>query len=228
MIATKPIGLFAGHRCANVPNASTNYCDHLVEQLPAVSAWGREALLMPLATRVGGDTYRILAHEDDTELTLSGPAADSWTMAAGEARDLLLDDLHRLEATKPVLVAQLSNGSQFDGVTSDPFMMLIPPSEQFLSYYTFATPVANFSGHYVNLVARATDVAAQRVLLDGEPLAAELFSEFPGSNFVGTQIAVENGTHTVEASQPLGVFVYGYGRDESYGYPGGLSFDRQL
>jgi hypothetical protein len=36
-------------------------CDHLVEQLPPVNQWGRQFVTMPLATRSGGDTFRILA-----------------------------------------------------------------------------------------------------------------------------------------------------------------------
>lgn len=38
--ADKPVAVFSGHRCANVPS-STGYCDYLVEQLPDVTRWGK-------------------------------------------------------------------------------------------------------------------------------------------------------------------------------------------
>ena len=44
-----------------------------------------------------------------------------------------------ISSDKPILVSQYSNGSSWDGVTSDPFMMFIPPFEQFLANYTLST-----------------------------------------------------------------------------------------
>ena len=44
VLSTKPIALFSGHGCANVP-ALVTACDHLVEQIPPVSTWGSSLLL---------------------------------------------------------------------------------------------------------------------------------------------------------------------------------------
>ena len=46
----------------------------------------------------------------------------------------------QITASEPVLVAQYANGQVFDGSAGDPFMMLVPPAEQFGGSYTLATP----------------------------------------------------------------------------------------
>src|SRR5690606_41553497 len=60
-----------------------------------------------------------------------------------------------ITADAPVLLAQYSPGQSFDGVISDPFMMLIPPSEQFLNSYNFATLTQSvgFRNSFVNVMA---------------------------------------------------------------------------
>ncbi|MGH2846436.1 MAG: IgGFc-binding protein, partial [Thermoleophilaceae bacterium] len=69
--ADKPIAVFGGHQCANIPAGNTA-CDHIVEQLTATSQWGQSFLSMPLATRANGDTFRVLASEDNTTVQLNG------------------------------------------------------------------------------------------------------------------------------------------------------------
>ncbi|MBK7253805.1 MAG: IgGFc-binding protein [Ignavibacteria bacterium] len=51
----------------------------------------------------------------------------------GQYVEQILSAYSVISSDKPILVAQYSNGTTFDGVTSDPFMMLVPPYEQFLA-----------------------------------------------------------------------------------------------
>src|SRR3712207_7127105 len=60
-------------------------------------------------------------------------------------------------ASKPILIAQFSNGSTFDGVTSDPFEMHIPPFEQFQTGYTVTTPASGFRVNFINIIARSEE-----------------------------------------------------------------------
>ena len=46
--STKPVAVFAGNQCANIPDASTFACDHVVEQIPPTSEWGRSFVTAPL------------------------------------------------------------------------------------------------------------------------------------------------------------------------------------
>ena len=69
----KPIAAFGGNKCTNVP-IGYYACDHIVEQLTPTSTWGQAFLTVPLATRLNGDTFRILASQDGTEVSING----SW------------------------------------------------------------------------------------------------------------------------------------------------------
>jgi hypothetical protein len=225
--SSRPIAVFGSNKCANIPDANYTFCDHLVEQMPPVSTWGREALTVPLATRVGGDTFRIVADQDGTAVELEGAAPESFMLNAGEFAERLLDGSYRISSDAPILVAQYSNSTSFDGVTSDPFMMLIPSSEQFLDSYTFATPASGFPDNYANIVALTTDAMAGDVLLDGVPVPAAEFSVLAGTDFSATQAVISLGTHTVSAPSPAGLYVYGFATADSYGYPGGFSAGAQ-
>jgi len=216
--ASAPVSVFAGARCTNVP-ASASFCDHLVEQMPPASALGERFLTVPLATRSGGDTFRILASEDGTEIRINDNLVA--TLAAGQFHEQVIVSASRIDANAPVLVAQYSNGSTFDGVTSDPFQMLVPPFEQYLNSYTVTTPASGFAQNFINVVVPTAELSTFR--LDGNPVDLAQFSPIAGSSFSGAQLQVGLGSHTLSARLPFGSFVYGFDSFDSYGYPGGLS-----
>lgn len=214
----KPIAVFGGHQCANVPDGSTFACDHLVEQLPPLATWGKSFVTMPLATRVGGDTFRIVAAEASTTVTINGSSA---TLGAGSILQQVIDGPATITADKPILVVQYSNGSTFDDVTSDPFMMLVPPYEQFLAEYTVTTPATGFATNFINLVV--PDAAVGSVAVDGVAIPAGSYTTIGTSGFQGVQQAVGLGSHTLSGPLPFGAFMYGFDAFDSYGYPGGQS-----
>jgi len=216
--ATAPVSVFAGARCTNVPE-SAFFCDHLVEQMPPASALGQRFLTVPLATRSGGDTFRILASQGATEVRINGAVVA--TLAAGQFHEQIVAGSSLIETNAPVLVAQYSNGTTFDGATSDPFQMLIPPFEQFLNSYTVTTPASGFAQNFINVVVQTAELSTFR--LDGAPVDPAQFAPIAGSDFSGAQLPVGLGSHTLTARLPFGSFVYGFDRDDSYGYPGGLS-----
>ena len=118
-------------------------------------------------------------------------------------------------------MAQYSNGVTYDGVTSDPFMMLIPPAEQFLDGYTVTTPASGFAINHINVVAPAAAVGA--ITLDGSLIPPASFTPDREQRFFGAQVSVALGSHILAGSLPFGVFVYGFDSYDSYGYSGGLS-----
>src|SRR5690606_24060173 len=69
--SNKPVSVYGFHQCANIP-VDVAFCDHIVEQLPPTSAWGTSFLSVRLANRTAGDTYRVLADEDGTVVTVDG------------------------------------------------------------------------------------------------------------------------------------------------------------
>ena len=214
----KPIAVFGGHQCANIPSGSVA-CDHIVEQLTPTSTWGQAFLTVPLATRVRGDTFRILASQNGTEVRINGSLV--VTLNRGQFYEQIIVGQSEITTTNPVLVAQYSNSSSFDGVTSDPFETLIPPKEQFLAGYTVTTPASGFPINFINIVAPNAIVGA--IIFDGSQIPSASFSPIGSSGFSGAAVPVSLGSHNFDGPLPFGLTSYGFAEADSYGYPGGLA-----
>ena len=218
--STHPVGVFGGHGCANIPTGNTFACDYLVEQLPPTTAWGKEFVTMPLATRRNGDTFRIMASVNNTQVQVNG--VEVATLNRGQFHERIVNGPAQIIASQPILVAQYSNGTTFDNVTSDPFMMLIPPYEQFLGSYTVATPAIGFRVNFINVVAPTSAIGSIRH--NGTIIPAASYVAIGSSGFSGAQLTVGLGTHNLTGGGlPFGTFVYGFDDADSYGYPGGQS-----
>lgn len=220
--SNRPIAVFGGHQCTNIP-FSFGFCDHIVEQLPPTTTWGKAFVSMPLATRLGGDTFRILASKNNTQVSINGAVVA--TLQRGQFHEQLIAVPATIVASEPVLVAQYSNSTEFDGVTSDPFMMLIPPFEQFLAGYTVTTPASGFATNFINVVAPNAAVGA--ITLDGAVVPTTSFTAIGASGFSGAQLPVGVGTHNLAGPLPFGTFMYGFDSFDSYGYPGGQSLGQR-
>ena len=100
----------------------------------------------------------------------------------------------------------------------DPALILSAPVEQFRDRYVFLTPT-NYLDDYVNIVA----TPGTSVTLDGVPVSTSQFTPVASGTYTVVRLKVSDGVHSLEASAPVGVVVYGYDDDVSYGYPAGLS-----
>ncbi|MDT8282571.1 MAG: hypothetical protein RQ982_07110, partial [Gammaproteobacteria bacterium] len=226
--SSDPVAVMGGQKCADVPSLERSptggrigWCDHLVEMMPPLNTWGQSFAVIPLATRLKGSIVRMLAAENGTRVMFGETPSEVATLNQGEFFETVLTDFTEIVATGPILVTQYSPGQAFDNVETDPFMMLIPPNEQFLQSYTFATPENSFNKHFVNIAVPTTAVSS--VLLDGVALDASLFSLISGSDLSGAQIPLTEGSHTLTADQTFGIYVYGFNSFDSYGYPGGMA-----
>ena len=224
----KPINVFGGNQCGDVPSESYGACDFLVQDLPPESAWGTSFLTVPLATRSGGDTIHLVADTDNTVVSINGTAVA--TLNAGQSyTDVGLSAQSVITSTKPILVGQFANGEDYDNTTGDPLFMMIPPTAQFLNQYTISTPLnadptdptVTFSS-YVNLVVPTAGDGD--VVLDGSSVPASDFSAIGSTGYSGAQVPVSVGTHTLsDGGNPFGVYTYGFAEYNGYGYPGGLA-----
>lgn len=227
--ADKPIGVFGGHRSANINGATQFFCDTVVEQLLPTAAWGTNFVAIPLATRLISDTYRIVAAETNTIVRVNGVIAA--TLQRGEVHERLATNSVHITSDKPILVAQYANSSDFDAVTnSDPFMVLIPSTRLFRDEYMVFSMTNGFATNFINIVAPNSLIG--QLKLDGIVIGAGSFSPIPAagppSGFSGAQLPVAPGSHTLTQGstnrQPFGVTVYGFAEFDSYGYPGGMRF----
>jgi hypothetical protein len=213
-----PVAVFGGHQCANIP-AGYVACDHIVEQIPPVNTWGQSFVTFPLATRTSGDTFRILASDDLTTVNING--INVALLNRGELFETILVNASTINADKPVLVAQYSNSTSIDNVTSDPLEAIVPPLEQYLAGYTVSTPATQISINYINLVV--PDAAIGSVTLDGVVIPGGDYTPIGLTGFSGTAQKIDLGSHTLAGPLPFGVLSYGFDSYDSYGYPGGLA-----
>ena len=216
----KPIAVFAGTSCANVP-ATCAACNPLVEEQLPIASWGRQALGFPLAGRKG-DSYRVLAATNNTVVTINGSVVATLTNA-GDFYDMITNVPVEFRSSNPIQVAQFSNGVGFDnGPLGDPFEMLVLPAANYMNAYTVSTPTNTwFTSNYLNLIVEQSAIPTTSV--DGKSVPAASFKPIGYSGYYGAQVAVTAGAHTVTNSKPLGVYVYGFGVTDGYGSIGGVA-----
>ncbi|MET0752082.1 MAG: PKD domain-containing protein [Pyrinomonadaceae bacterium] len=219
--ADKPIGVYGGSITSTIPQASICCADHLVEQLPPVSTWGKRFVTMPLANKTKGDYFRYIAAEDNTEIFVNG--TKTTTINRGEFVEKLVNEPTEIISTKPIMAAQYATSSFFDSAfPGDPLMMIISPYSQWLGDYTISTPGTGFTVNFVNITAPTNAVG--NITLDGNPIPASSFQIIGNGDFSGAKIPISVGTHRLNGTSLFGVFVYGFSTDEGYGYPGGMNF----
>ena len=209
--ADQAIAVFGGGRCSDLP-AGGCCCDHLVEQIPPVSTFGKVFDTIRFQPRGSepGDVLRILASEDNTIVTING--VPQPVINTSEFFDINLTGPTHIVANEPICVAQYLTGAYTTGISrGDPFMSLIPPTEQFRLSYVFLTP-SGYPYDYVSVVAPTAAISS--LSLDGSPITAS-FTPIPGSVYSGATVSISDGGHTITGDERFGIYIYGY--DDSYG-----------
>jgi hypothetical protein len=136
--ADKPIAVFGGHVCANAPvsrcvNSRCSYdqgtvcatdaecpsiaaCDHLEEQLPPTSAWGKR-YIVPKSFKRGKapDVVRVIAAEDGTTITAKPALVTIPALNKGRYHEFEISEDVELVGTKPFLVGQYLEGQNAPG-----------------------------------------------------------------------------------------------------------------
>lgn len=216
--SNKPIAVFAGAECVNIP-AALDYCDHLQEQMLPVKMWSNEIIAVHAPVR-GTESfhYRVLAAEDQTVIHTAPPLPGtpavldrgewfSWVSKAGET-------VH-LTSEEPILAVQYLEGGDQVGL-GDPAMVQVIAPEHFARSYDFVTP-SSYSHQYAQLLRPH---GAPNVWVDDVLVAP--WTPVAGGYEVA-QLAVAPGSHRATSSTSFGLSVFGYGEAASYAFPGGYS-----
>ena len=226
--ATERIAVVSGSQCAQVPGIMSAQtcasCDHLLEQMTPSTTWGRQFVLSDFAFKPGEDIVRIYNGQGfPVQLTLSGAVAGSSMLPANQFVDFSFEGEVTIEADEPVQVVQMCTGGQCEPVSStDPFYTNIIPSEQWGTTYSFATVTSPlFHAHYITIIKKSD---AGRIAVDGYLIGSGAFSPMPGTDYYVGKIRVNSGSHRVVGDSSFVVYVYGFGTDDSYGYPASGAF----
>jgi hypothetical protein len=225
IFSNKPIAVFGGHQCAYVPSPPpvVTACNHLVEQIPPLTSWGKHFFIGKFKKR-SVYTWRVLANSDSTRIFMNQKFL-GFLNAGKWYEDTSTTDI-QIKADKPVLVAQYSQGFKNGDSIGDPCMILISPTQQFLKRYRFATPVNGEWNHFVTVVIPTK--AIETIVLDNKRVDKKLFKTIGITRYSIGSILVPYGTHSIEAAMPFGMYSYGFGYGvdsfDAYGTMGGQSF----
>ena len=202
IIANKPISVFSGHECANVPLASEP-CDILTEQLQPIDTWGNEVVTVPLRTR-SGDVLKVFASQDSTTVNVTYTDINSGMVTSDSFRFTLnrngfrelggtsvatgaIADFALIQSNNPIAVFQFSRSfSTDDNIISDPFMLSVPSCGQYRNSYAVAPAPFNetiegtISGrvayvNYTNIAVPAEYFNASLITVNNNPINASEF-----------------------------------------------------
>jgi hypothetical protein len=246
VLSDKPIAIFSGQQRVRVPieNDMLESRDALIEQLLPLKNWGKNAFIIPYhlpqsGSNAGDDIYRVLFSQNSTDLYINGDYEGRFNR--GEYFEAKINGPLSLEANYSILVAQYKKTASTYSSSSDygdPFMMLVPPKEQFMKEYSVINTQAYevykmgsevkynpvYTEHYIAIVAHKDDIDSTRIdnnLIDNTSVYR--FRMIPSSDYYYVNIPVSEGSHRVESTGRIGIYIYGYGQANSYGYIGGLS-----
>ena len=132
-----------------------------------------------------------------------------------------------IESSAPVLLIQFALGNTLDGI-GDPFMMMIPPAEQYSNNYVLNV-LSAFSTNYITIYVTTRYYQPSRIFVDNQNQMTSTWSAVRCSNnsicgYV-TRVALAAGEHSLYHLDPnarVGVSAYGFNSFNSYGYSGGL------
>ncbi|MBX3231570.1 MAG: IgGFc-binding protein [Labilithrix sp.] len=259
--ADGPVVVFVGSEASDAPffeKLSDRYCcaDHLEDQLTPLRAVGKRYAIgrVPSRTRALASAgaaiapfnepeyYRVVATAEGATTvttTLGGEPATFVLDGEGAHKTFAADRDFVLNATKPVIVADVQASQDAAGIKSnlpggDPSITLLPPVEQWRLDNVFLTP-DKYSFDFVVISAPA----GATVFLDGLPVDAKLCEvapngfefqvfrcqlSFPAYDAAKAELLPgrqNDGVHRVQSDVPVGVIVYGFDRFVSYAYAAG-------
>ncbi len=241
VISDKPVIVFSslergiGTGGAEVPDppgwdGETCCTDHLEQQMFPVTALGWDFAISrsPVRSNMGSyeepDLYRVLATVDGTVVTTSLAAPnDQFTLDAGQWRTFHSYTGFTLRSEGgAVMVGQylLSQG-YVPGGNGDPTFVVFPAADQHRDQYVFLVPTT-FEDNYMVLSApEGAGVEIDGLSEFGPECETRPIGVLEGVSYEQVTCRLDEGVHSITASEPVGLTVYGYYNVGSYGYPGG-------
>ncbi len=236
-----PYVVFSGTVASNIP-ANINYADHLEHQMIPTDLWGTEFLVVKSKQRGNESDYiRVIAKETETVVNIPGTDI-SFTIPEGVPYSFYLgsklpssdtfnikSDAIRITANKPVMVLQFLEGSVSADSScasdtssptcyGDPSMTIIPPIEQYRDNYVFVTP-GSYSKNFALITGKADDTIK---INDTDIILNKYFSASDSSGYTIYDLGQSFQQHKVTCNS-CGIIIYGWDKDVSYMYPGGMN-----
>ena len=224
--SSKPVAVFTGDDCTLVP-VNKPPCNHLVEQIPPVSLWGKFFVTNPTPNSPGGDEFHIIASQN-TAVYVDSQYKGILDQGEKYKIDVSWNKSSVISTTQPSLVMQYSKAGK------SPSMNVVPPMESFTNDYTVYVPQddqENTFDCYVNVIIDTASRSGLRV--KGADSVVRNWTTVLGSGgFSRASIHLTSfGSYHVYHENPLSTFsavFYGMNRNGMlFAMPAGMELPRQ-
>ena len=231
IVTDKPASVFSGHECVLIPETASG-CDHIVEQIPPTTVWGKVFYISPLLTR-RSYTIKVLAAYNSTNISFyCNDTIQFITINEGEfiVKTFTLQEYCAIHSSKIILVAQFSHGQNDDSVNGDPSMALVPAKMHYTSRFSLSTMrnVNTGFNHFVNIIVLSQyyhpDMIHIRIGSIMQSLDAFTWVPIKVNNVTEAyvlQMNIPEGVTEIIHSDPaalMATMVYGFGFYEGYGH----------
>jgi hypothetical protein len=243
----KPVGVWGGHACADIPTNAC-CCDDAHQQLPPVGSVGGEYVAVKYRDRDVNmpetPPWRMVGMVDSTTLTYdpAAPAGAPTMLMQGQVAEFSAGMpfvVSSQDAKHPFLMsAHMTGGQQYGGAGDPEFVQVVPPAQYLRDYVFFTDPT--FPETNLVYVRAKTGGVFKDVKLDcagtlsgWQPVGnggkyQYTLVDLSRNNFQA-QGSCDNGRHETSSDGAFELTVWGWGTTAtqvmttyvSYAYPGG-------
>ena len=220
-----PVLVWTGATATQVP-LGTLYADYLEEMLPPLPAIGSDYYVVrptnPNGLPTGAKHYvKLVATTNSTALTFDPPipGAPASMDAGGVATFEATSDFH-LQASQPMLVATVMEGSQAFGATvGDPALSFVVPWNQARRSVDFAAP-SSIGPAWAQVVTRT----GAAIKIDGT--SVDGWASIGSSGYSAANVALCcSDAHRAIGNSAFTLSVYSYPNSSAYWYPAAVGFE---
>jgi len=232
-----PVGVVGGSQCPNIP-MDKPYCDHVCEMLPPIRTWGNTYYTTPFFQppgMTGHDFYSVCLIGSKPRQTIyryDAATGDHVFCQLGNKYEFYrtpdVMEASKFHSDDPFLLVQYINSSTYpDDVNGqgDPAAVVIPSTTDFAKDIIFQIPKSEGSitatyASYANLIVNPR--AVNTTTIDGKSITAYTRKPVDTQYYIYRITGLKPGSHRVVSDSLCAAYVYGYGYDESYAWPGPL------
>ena len=239
IMTNKQVSVFTGHECVRIPR-EVGACDHLIEQLPPTTLWGRIYYTAPLATR-RSYTISVLSAYNLTKVSIyCNDTRKAYVLNEGKHINISLSfqEYCVVLSNKQVLVTLFAHGRNDDNDGDnygDPMMIVVPSIDQYSNSFRISTiqnPGKGGYSHFVNIIVLAQYYQPDMIyLISGgvnKSLDKQEWVPVKVNNVIeayATKMNITEGGVEIAHSNVFALMtitVYGFAKHVGYGHSGGF------
>ena len=238
IVSNYPLTVIGGHECAKV-TVWYQDCDPIATQVPPTINWGTEFFTMPFYNRTNGYLMKIMASENNTNVSLKCSNVVSLynLILAGNVISHIVSssDYCYIQCSQPCYIAELAFGGQYanGGGYGDPLLITIPPIKQYPQNVAF-TILPDMPMIFYSVAVPMDSYFNGTLIINGVLTSLNWTTIYSTNNNMKTGYgykATANGTYTISHSHPYGkicIIAYGFYQHGGYGYLSGMLLDPLL